>query len=162
MLRLPPRSTRTDTLFPYTTLFRSFPGEQLNDIGRLLGERGREFGVVTGRARRCGWLDAVLVRQAVKVGGIDGLALTKLDVLDGLPEIQVCVGYEHQGRRLDHLPASQRVQAELTPVYETMDGWTDSTRGHQKGDGQGKRVSGSVGIGGSGDITKQTQKTRKK
>src|SRR3546814_12271376 len=106
-----------------------FPSETLNDIGRLLGERGREFGVVTGRARRCGWLDAVLVRQAVKVGGIDGLALTKLDVLDGLPEIQVCVGYEHQGRRLDHLPASQRVQAELTPVYEPMEGWTDSTRG---------------------------------
>ncbi|MFN4089094.1 MAG: adenylosuccinate synthase [Alphaproteobacteria bacterium] len=115
----------------YTTRVGSgpFPSEQLNEIGRLLGERGREFGVVTGRARRCGWLDAVLVRQAVKVGGIDGLALTKLDVLDGLDEIRVCVAYEHAGRRLDHLPASQKVQAELTPVYETMEGWKDSTRG---------------------------------
>ncbi|MET4701061.1 adenylosuccinate synthase [Constrictibacter sp. MBR-5] len=115
----------------YTTRVGSgpFPSEQLNDIGKLLGERGREFGVVTGRARRCGWLDAVLVRQAVKVGGIHGMALTKLDVLDGLPEIKVCVAYEHEGKRLDHFPASQRVQAELTPVYETMEGWSDSTRG---------------------------------
>ena len=115
----------------YTTRVGSgpFPSEQLNDIGKLLGERGREFGVVTGRARRCGWLDAVLVRQAVRVGGIDGLALTKLDVLDGVPEIQVCVGYEHDGKRLDYFPASQRIQAELTPIYETMEGWTESTRG---------------------------------
>ena len=115
----------------YTTRVGSgpFPSEQLNEIGKLLGERGREFGVVTGRARRCGWLDAVLVRQAVKIGGIDGLALTKLDVLDGLPEIKVYVGYEHEGRRLDHLPASQTAQAALTPIYETMEGWSDSTRG---------------------------------
>src|SRR5690606_11032582 len=97
--------------------------------GRLLGERGREFGTVTGRRRRCGWFDAVMVRQAVRVGGIDGLALTKLDVLDGLEEIRICVGYECGGEQLDHLPASQARQAEVRPVYETLEGWSESTRG---------------------------------
>jgi len=106
-----------------------FPTEQRNEIGEFLGERGREFGTVTGRKRRCGWFDAVLVRQAVKVSGIHGIALTKLDVLDGLEEIRICVGYELNGARLDRLPASQAAQAQLTPVYETVPGWRESTAG---------------------------------
>ena len=115
----------------YTTRVGSgpFPTEDTGDVGRLLGERGREFGVVTGRPRRCGWFDAVLVRQAVKVGGISGLALTKLDVLDGFSELKVCVGYDCDGERLDYLPASPVRQARATPVYETMEGWGESTRG---------------------------------
>ena len=115
----------------YTTRVGSgpFPTEQDNEIGRLLGERGREFGTVTGRPRRCGWFDAVMVRQAVRVGGIDGLALTKLDVLDGLEEIRICVGYEYGGEQLDHLPASQARQAGVRPIYETLEGWSESTRG---------------------------------
>ena len=106
-----------------------FPTEQQNEIGDYLGERGREFGTVTGRKRRCGWFDAVLVRQTVKVSGINGIALTKLDVLDGLAEIKVCVGYEDAGRRLDRLPASPSAQSRLTPVYETLEGWRGSTAG---------------------------------
>jgi adenylosuccinate synthase len=115
----------------YTTRVGSgpFPTELTDATGRLLGERGREFGTVTGRARRCGWFDAVLVRQAVKVNGIDGIALTKLDVLDGLDEIKVCVGYRLDGEPLDHLPASSVRQTRARPVYEVMQGWTDSTRG---------------------------------
>ena len=100
-----------------------FPTEQDNEIGRFLGERGREFGTVTGRKRRCGWFDAVLVRQTVKVSGIQGVALTKLDVLDGLEEIKVCIGYELNGSRIDRLPAGQAAQAEVVPVYETLEGW---------------------------------------
>jgi adenylosuccinate synthase len=106
-----------------------FPTEQQNEIGQFLGERGREFGTVTGRKRRCGWFDAVLVRQTVKVSGIDGIALTKLDVLDGLAEIRVCIGYELDGARIDRLPASQAAQARVVPVYETMEGWAESTAG---------------------------------
>jgi adenylosuccinate synthase len=106
-----------------------FPTEQDNDVGRLLGERGREFGVVTGRARRCGWFDAVLVRQTVRTSGIDGLALTKLDILDGFERIEVCVGYHLNGRHFDYLPASERAQAEVRPIYETVEGWGDSTAG---------------------------------
>jgi adenylosuccinate synthase len=106
-----------------------FPSELLDDTGRLLGQRGHEFGVVTGRPRRCGWFDAALVRQAVKVGGIQGLALTKLDVLDGLPELRICIGYDIGGERLRHLPAAPGAQAAARPVYETMEGWTGSTRG---------------------------------
>ncbi len=115
----------------YTTRVGSgpFPTELFDETGRLLGERGHEFGTNTGRPRRCGWFDAVLVRQAVKVGGIAGLALTKLDVLDGLEALQVCVGYELQGRRLQHLPGGKAAQAAATPVYETIEGWTQSTRG---------------------------------
>ena len=115
----------------YTTRVGSgpFPSEQDNAVGRTLGERGREFGVVTGRKRRCGWFDAVLVRQAVKVGGIDGIALTKLDVLDVLEEVQVCTAYRYRGELLDHLPAANPVHDELEPVYETMDGWSGSTQG---------------------------------
>ena len=106
-----------------------FPTEQDNDIGRTLGERGKEFGVVTGRKRRCGWFDAVLVRQTVRTSGIDGLALTKLDILDGFERIDVCVGYRLNGREIDYLPAGERAQAEVTPVYETVEGWGDSTAG---------------------------------
>jgi len=95
----------------------------------LLGERGHEFGTVTGRPRRCGWFDAVLVRQAVKVGGIEGLALTKLDVLDGLAELKICVGYEIDGTLLRRLPAAPRAQAAARPVYETFEGWSGSSRG---------------------------------
>ena len=97
-----------------------FPTEQQNEIGKLLGERGREFGTVTGRPRRCGWFDAVLVRQTVRTSGINGLALTKLDILDGLTEIKVCVGYRLDGREIDYLPASEHAQARVEPIYETV------------------------------------------
>ena len=106
-----------------------FPTELHDDIGRQLGTRGHEFGTVTGRQRRCGWFDAALVRQAIKVGGIQGLALTKLDVLDGMPELKIGVGYEIAGRRFGHLPAAQAAQAAATPIYETIEGWTGSIRG---------------------------------
>ena len=104
-----------------------FPTEQTNEIGRILGERGKEFGVVTGRPRRCGWFDAVLVRQSVRTSGINGLALTKLDILDGFNEIKVCVGYRLNGREIDYLPASEHAQAEVEPIYETIDGWREGT-----------------------------------
>jgi adenylosuccinate synthase len=106
-----------------------FPSELSDDIGALLGERGHEFGTVTGRRRRCGWFDAALVRQAVKVGGIQGLALTKIDVLDGLEELKICVGYSIDGAHFRHLPAAPRAQAAARPVYETMEGWAGSTGG---------------------------------
>ena len=106
-----------------------FPTEQVNEIGEFLGTRGHEFGVVTGRKRRCGWFDAVLVRQAVAVNGIHGIALTKLDVLDGLDEIKVCTGYRLDGELIDYLPASQAAQARVEPVYETLEGWQGTTRG---------------------------------
>jgi adenylosuccinate synthase len=106
-----------------------FPTEQVNEIGEYIGQRGREFGTVTGRKRRCGWFDAVLVRQAIKFGGISGIALTKLDVLDGLDELKVCVGYTYKGERIDHLPAGQTAQAEVEPIYESFEGWKDTTRG---------------------------------
>ena len=106
-----------------------FPTELNDDTGRLLGERGREFGTVTGRKRRCGWFDAVMVRQAVRVGGIDGIALTKLDVLDCLEALEVCVGYQLNGKTIDYFPASPRGQAAVRPVYETYEGWPESTRG---------------------------------
>jgi adenylosuccinate synthase len=98
-------------------------------VGRRLGERGREFGTVTGRARRCGWFDAVLVRQSLAVNGAHGVALTKLDVLDGFERLQVCTGYRLGDRELDHLPAGQREQAAVEPVYETLEGWSESTQG---------------------------------
>jgi adenylosuccinate synthase len=104
-----------------------FPTEQLNDIGRLLGERGREFGVVTGRPRRCGWFDAVLVRQTARTSGINGLALTKLDILDGFDEIKVCIGYRLDGREIDYLPAGAGAQARVEPIYETVEGWKSAT-----------------------------------
>ncbi len=106
-----------------------FPSEQENEVGQLLGERGHEFGVVTGRKRRCGWFDAVLVRQTVKTSGINAIALTKLDVLDGMEEIKICVAYELDGKKLDYFPASMGAQARVTPVYETLKGWSEPTAG---------------------------------
>jgi adenylosuccinate synthase len=106
-----------------------FPTEQDNEVGQFLGERGHEFGTVTGRKRRCGWFDAVLVRQAVAVNGINGIALTKLDVLDGLDEIKICTGYRLDGETIDYLPASQGAQERVEPVYETLEGWQGTTRG---------------------------------
>jgi adenylosuccinate synthase len=94
-----------------------------------LGRVGHEFGVVTGRKRRCGWFDAVLVRRAVRRGGIDGLALTKLDVLDGFAALNICVGYELDGSRIDALPPTASAQARCRPIYETMPGWQDTTAG---------------------------------
>jgi adenylosuccinate synthase len=115
----------------YTTRVGSgpFPTELNDATGTLLGDRGHEFGTVTGRRRRCGWFDAVLVRQAVKVGGIQGLALTKLDVLDGLPELKICAGYRIGGETFRRLPAAPGAQAKAEPVYETMEGWSGSTQG---------------------------------
>ncbi|MBO0346901.1 adenylosuccinate synthase [Roseibium limicola] len=106
-----------------------FPTEQDNEVGNFLGTRGHEFGTVTGRKRRCGWFDAVLVRQTVSTSGISGIALTKLDVLDGLEEIKICVGYELDGERIDYLPASQGAQERVKPIYETLPGWKESTEG---------------------------------
>jgi adenylosuccinate synthase len=106
-----------------------FPTEQLNAIGETLGQRGNEFGTVTGRKRRCGWFDSVLVRQTAITGGIDGIALTKLDILDTFERIDVCVGYRLGDQVVDYLPADTNDQARLVPVYETMQGWNASTRG---------------------------------
>ncbi|HEX3216659.1 MAG TPA: adenylosuccinate synthase [Aestuariivirgaceae bacterium] len=106
-----------------------FPTEQDNAVGDEIGARGREFGTVTGRKRRCGWFDAVLVRQAIKTSGIHGIALTKLDVLDGLGEIKVSTGYMLDGERIDRLPASPSEQARVEPVYESFEGWQTSTAG---------------------------------
>ena len=106
-----------------------FPTELEDEIGHQLGERGKEFGTTTGRRRRCGWFDAVLVRQAVRMNGIQGIALTKLDILDGMSELKVCTGYRLNGHALDHLPASSIGQAGVEPVYEAMEGWSESTQG---------------------------------
>ncbi len=106
-----------------------FPTELNNEIGEQIGQKGHEFGTVTGRKRRCGWFDAVLVRQAVKTGGIDGIALTKLDVLDGFDELNICVGYELDGKKIDYFPASQIDQANAIPIYETIQGWKQTTYG---------------------------------
>lgn len=105
-----------------------FPTEQDNEIGQFLGEKGNEFGTTTGRKRRCGWFDSVLVRQAVKITGIHGIALTKLDVLDGMEKIKLCTGYEADGEKFDYFPSSTARQWRVKPVYETMEGWTESTR----------------------------------
>ena len=115
----------------YTTRVGSgpFPTELTDEIGNRIGERGREFGTVTGRKRRCGWFDATLVRQTLKIAGIDGIALTKLDVLDGFEELKVGVGYMLDGERIDRLPASSSAQARVQPIYETLPGWTQSTHG---------------------------------
>lgn len=106
-----------------------FPCELTDATGQSLGERGHEFGTVTGRARRCGWFDAVLVRQTVKTSGIDGIALTKLDVLDGFEQIKVCTAYRLDGETIDYLPASQAAQARVEPIYETIEGWDGTTQG---------------------------------
>ena len=104
-----------------------FPTEQDNELGRRIGERGREFGTNTGRPRRCGWFDAVLVRQTVRTCGINGLALTKLDILDGFDTIQVCTGYRLDGGEIDHLPAGEGAQSRVEPIYETIEGWKEPT-----------------------------------
>ncbi|HZD64124.1 MAG TPA: adenylosuccinate synthase [Xanthobacteraceae bacterium] len=106
-----------------------FPTELHDEIGQRIGDRGHEYGVNTGRRRRCGWFDAVLVRQTVKTSGIDGIALTKLDILDGFAEVKACVGYMLDGHRIDRLPASQSAQARVEPIYETIDGWEGTTSG---------------------------------
>ncbi|MGE0023019.1 MAG: adenylosuccinate synthase [Hyphomicrobium sp.] len=118
----------------YTTRVGSgpFPTELKDAIGEKIGERGHEFGTVTGRKRRCGWFDAVLVRQVVKVSGIDGIALTKLDVLDGFDEVRVCVGYRLDGETITRLPAGADAQARVEPVFETFEGWSESTRGARR------------------------------
>jgi adenylosuccinate synthase len=115
----------------YTTRVGSgpFPSELTDEIGQTLGERGREFGTVTGRKRRCGWFDAALVRQSAKVGGINGIALTKLDVLDGFEELKICVGYDIDGKRFDYLPSAAHLQAAARPIYESIEGWSESTKG---------------------------------
>ncbi len=106
-----------------------FPSELKDDIGELLGTRGKEFGTVTSRKRRCGWFDGVLVRQTIKISGIDGIALTKLDVLDELDEIKMCIKYELDGKTINYLPASVEDQLKIKPIYETFPGWKVSTRG---------------------------------
>jgi adenylosuccinate synthase len=113
----------------YTTRVGSgpFPTEQQNDVGELLGQRGHEFGTVTGRKRRCGWFDAVMVRQACQISGITGIVLTKLDVLDDLEKIKICVGYKYQGKEYDYLPASIKTQSEIEPIYVEVDGWKGTT-----------------------------------
>lgn len=118
----------------YTTRVGSgpFPTELLDADGETLGQRGHEFGTTTGRKRRCGWFDAALVRQTTKISGIDGIALTKLDVLDSFTEIKICTGYMLDGEKVDYLPALQTHQANLKPVYETIEGWNQSTRGARR------------------------------
>lgn len=115
----------------YTTRVGSgpFPTEQKNTIGQTLGEKGHEFGTVTGRKRRCGWFDAVMVRQAITLSGINGIALTKLDVLDGFKEIGICTGYLIDGKPYDYMPASALLQAKIEPQFEMIEGWQGSTRG---------------------------------
>ncbi len=106
-----------------------FPTELMDETGKRLGERGREFGTVTGRSRRCGWFDAALVRHAIRTGGIHGIALTKLDVLDGFEAIKVGVGYRWKGQEIDFYPAGMAAQSEVEPIYETLEGWNESTQG---------------------------------
>ena len=111
-----------------------FPTELKDEIGELLGNRGKEFGTVTSRKRRCGWFDGVLVRQTIKISGIDGIALTKLDVLDELDEIKFCIGYEIDGKKIDYLPAAVDDQNKVKPIYKTFKGWKTSTAGCKKFD----------------------------
>jgi len=115
----------------YTTRVGSgpFPTEQENETGERLGTRGHEFGTVTGRKRRCGWFDAVLVRQSTAVSGVSGIALTKVDVLDGFETIRICTGYRLRGAIIDHFPANATDQAAVEPIYEEMEGWQESTAG---------------------------------
>lgn len=115
----------------YTTRVGSgpFPTELSDATGQLIGQRGHEFGTVTGRPRRCGWFDAVMVRQAIKTAGIHGIALTKLDVLDGFEEIKICTEYTHDAQRYDYFPAATRLQRQVQPVYESCEGWSQSTQG---------------------------------
>ena len=104
-----------------------FPTELTDSVGDLLGTRGKEFGTVTSRKRRCGWFDGVLVRQTIKISGIDGIALTKLDVLDELDEIKMCIEYELDGKKINYLPAAVEDQLKIKPIYKTFAGWKTST-----------------------------------
>ena len=106
-----------------------FPTELKDEIGEKLGKRGKEFGTVTSRKRRCGWFDGVLVRQTIKISGINGIALTKLDVLDELDEIKMCIAYELNGKKIDYLPAAVDDQLQVKPVYKIFKGWKSSTKG---------------------------------
>ena len=106
-----------------------FPTELNNEISDHLGSKGKEFGTVTGRQRRCGWFDSVMVRQALKVSGVNGIALTKLDVLDELNEINICIGYDLNGDRIDYFPSSLVDQDNIQPIYETLPGWNKTTKG---------------------------------
>ena len=106
-----------------------FPTELFDDVGQRLGERGHEFGTTTGRKRRCGWFDATLVRQSCAISGINGICLTKLDVLDGFEELKICTAYELVGETLDYLPTAADQQARVKPIDETLEGWSDSTEG---------------------------------
>ena len=106
-----------------------FPTELTDSIGEQLGQKGKEFGTVTSRKRRCGWFDGVLVRQTIKISGIDGIALTKLDVLDELDEIKICIAYQLDGKKIDYLPAAVDDQLKVTPIYKTFKGWKSSTKG---------------------------------
>ena len=111
-----------------------FPTELTNEIGEKLGTKGKEFGTVTSRKRRCGWFDGVLVRQTIKISGIDGIALTKLDVLDQLDEIKMCIAYEIDGKKFDYLPAAVEDQIKVKPIYQNFKGWNCSTKGIKKFD----------------------------
>ena len=111
-----------------------FPTELKDDIGNLLGLRGKEFGTVTSRKRRCGWFDGVLVRQTIKISGINGIALTKLDVLDELDEINLCIAYELNGKKIDYFPAAAEDQLNVKPVYKKFEGWKSKTQGIKKFD----------------------------
>ena len=115
----------------YTTRVGSgpFPTELDDEIGENLGRRGKEFGTVTARKRRCGWFDGVLVRQTIKISGINGIALTKLDVLDELDEIKMCIGYDLNGKKIDYLPAASEDQFNIKPIYKTFPGWKSKTQG---------------------------------
>jgi len=115
----------------YTTRVGSgpFPTELKDEIGQKLGEKGHEFGTVTGRKRRCGWFDAVMVRQAIKISGITGIALTKLDVLDDFTELKVCTGYKLGGEKIDYFPASISGQSQVQPIFESLEGWAEPTYG---------------------------------
>ena len=106
-----------------------FPSEQDNDVGNELGEKGHEFGTVTGRKRRCGWFDSVLVKHAIEVSGIDGMALTKLDVLDGFEKINICTAYELDDKKIDYFPTSSEEQSRIKPIFEEFDGWDTTTFG---------------------------------
>src|SRR5205814_1523063 len=130
-----------------------FPTELADEIGDMIGNRGAEFGTVTGRKRRCGWFDSVLVRQTVITGGIDGIALTELDVLDGFEELELCVAYELDAREIDHLPADSNAQERCDPTSDSLSGWSDATRGAMTRVGKAELIAAVANAGALGFIT---------